>query len=258
MITVREVSKSFAEKKVLHEISVDFEPGKTNLIIGKSGSGKTVLLKSIIGLHKIDEGEILFSGKNLMAMNDKEKSELRKEMGMLFQGSALFDSLTVEENIKFPLDMFSEMTEHEKLDRLNFCLHRVNLEKVNKLFPAELSGGMQKRVAIARAIVLNPKYLFCDEPNSGLDPKTAIVIDKLISDITHEFQITTVINTHDMNSVMEIGEKVVFIHQGYKCWEGTSDEILDSSHEKLNDFIFASSFAKKMKSTFGQASSKGM
>lgn len=258
MITVENISKSFAGKQILFDVSVDFEPGKTNLIIGKSGSGKTVLLKSIIGLHNIDEGKILYRDANLVTMARKEMSKLRKEMGMLFQGSALFDSLTVEENIRFPLDMFSDMNETQKLDRVNFCLNRVNLDDVNKLFPGEISGGMQKRVAIARAIVLNPQYLFCDEPNSGLDPKTALVIDKLIKDITQEYNITTVVNTHDMNSVMEIGEKVVFIHEGRKCWEGTNEEILKSEHEALNDFIFASSFAKKMKNAIDQISSKSI
>jgi phospholipid/cholesterol/gamma-HCH transport system ATP-binding protein len=247
MIVVQNISKSFSGEKILNNISVEFEPGKTNLIIGKSGSGKTVLLKSIIGLHKVDQGSIIYSNKNIVKMSEKERSDLRKEMGMLFQGSALFDSLTVEENIRFPLDMFSSMSVKDKLNRVNFCLKRVNLDNVNKLFPAELSGGMQKRVAIARAIVLNPKYLFCDEPNSGLDPKTALVIDKLISDITKEYNMTTIVNTHDMNSVMEIGEKVVFIHKGNKCWEGSSNDILQSEDEALNDFIFASDFAKKMK-----------
>ena len=256
MIRVENISKSFATEKVLHNISVEFEPGKTNLIIGKSGSGKTVLLKSVIGLHTVDEGSIFYHKNDITAMTDKHKSQLRKEMGMLFQGSALFDSLSVEENIRFPLDMFTEMSEKDKLDRVNFCLNRVNLDKVNNLYPGELSGGMQKRVAIARAIVLNPKYLFCDEPNSGLDPKTALVIDKLIRDITQEYNITTVVNTHDMNSVMEIGDKVIFIHRGFKCWEGTNKEILESDHEALNDFIFASSFAKRMKESINQSSSK--
>ncbi len=253
MIVAENISKYFSGEQVLYNINVVFEPGKTNLIIGKSGSGKTVLMKSIIGLHQADEGKILYDNRNFLTMPAKEQRLLRKEMGMLFQGSALFDSLTVEENIRFPLDMFSNMTEKEKKDRVNFCLQRVNLENVNKLFPGELSGGMQKRVAIARAIVLNPRYLFCDEPNSGLDPKTALVIDKLISDITHEYNITTIVNTHDMNSVMEIGEKVVFIHNGKKCWEGNNDEILSSKDEALNDFIFASDFAKKMKSNIDKS-----
>lgn len=255
MIIAENISKFFNGEQKLFGINVEFEPGKTNLIIGKSGSGKTVLMKSIIGLFRADEGKILYNNRDFLVMTIKEQRNLRKEMGMLFQGSALFDSLSVEENIKFPLDMFSSMSEKEKHDRVNFCLKRVNLENANKLFPGELSGGMQKRVAIARAIVLNPKYLFCDEPNSGLDPKTALVIDKLISDITHEYNITTVINTHDMNSVMEIGEKVVFIHEGKKCWEGNNVDILNSTDSTLNDFIFASDFAKKMKENINQSSS---
>jgi phospholipid/cholesterol/gamma-HCH transport system ATP-binding protein len=247
MIIVDNISKSFFDNKVLHDISIKFEEGKTNLIIGRSGSGKTVLVKCIIGLHEVDEGDILYHGRNLVEMDLKQRQSLRREMGKLFQGSALFDSLSVEENIKFPLDMFTSMTEKEKINRVNFCLERVSLDNVNHLYPAELSGGMQKRVAIARAIVQNPKYLFCDEPNSGLDPITAIVIDNLISDITHEYNMTTIINTHDMNSVMEIGEKVVFIHNGEKAWEGTSEDILNTSHESLNDFVFASNLTKKIK-----------
>lgn len=247
MISVQNINKQFNGEQILFDISVEFEPGKTNLIIGKSGSGKTVLMKSIIGLHIVDSGKIIYDGRDFVAMGHKEQRNLRKEMGMLFQGSALFDSLTVEENIRFPLDMFSIMTEKEKRNRVDFCLNRVNLDNVNRLYPGEISGGMQKRVAIARAIVLNPKYLFCDEPNSGLDPQTALVIDDLISEITHEYNITTIINTHDMNSVMEIGEKVVFIHKGRKCWEGSSKEIMNSNDEALNDFIFASDFAKKVK-----------
>ncbi len=255
MIVAEKISKFFNNEQILHNINVVFEPGKTNLIIGKSGSGKTVLMKSIIGLHIAEQGSILYDNRDFLKMTLKEQRNLRKEMGMLFQGSALFDSLSVEENIRFPLDMFSSMTEKEKKERVDFCLNRVNLDNANKLLPGELSGGMQKRVAIARAIVLNPKYLFCDEPNSGLDPKTALVIDNLISDITHEYNITTIVNTHDMNSVMEIGEKVVFIHDGHKCWEGNSEEILNSKDVELNDFIFASSFAKKMKNSFDQTSS---
>ncbi len=255
MIVAENISKFFNGEQVLFDISVVFEPGKTNLIIGKSGSGKTVLMKSIIGLHIAEQGSILYDNRDFVNMESKERSLLRKEMGMLFQGSALFDSLTVEENVRFPLDMFSKMSEEEKKERVNFCLNRVNLDNVNKLYPAEISGGMMKRVAIARAIVLNPKYLFCDEPNSGLDPKTALVIDKLISDITHEYNITTVVNTHDMNSVMEIGEKVIFIHEGKKSWEGSSQEILSSTDASLNDFIFASSFAKKAKGNIDQTSS---
>jgi phospholipid/cholesterol/gamma-HCH transport system ATP-binding protein len=247
MILVEKVYKKFGKETVLKDISVTFDQGKTNLIIGRSGSGKTVLLKSIVGLHSVSEGSIYFDGRNFLEMTDKQKQELRKEMGMLFQGTALFDSLTVEENIIFPLQMFAEMTYEEKIERVNTCLKMVNLDNVNHLYPAELSGGMKKRVGIARAIVQSPKYLFCDEPNSGLDPITALVIDKLISDITHELNITTIVNTHDMNSVMEIGEKVVFIHEGVKCWEGTKDEVLHSDDKYLNNFVFASNLAKKIK-----------
>ncbi|MBN2611323.1 MAG: ATP-binding cassette domain-containing protein [Bacteroidales bacterium] len=247
MIVVEDISKSFGSETVLKNISVTFEKGKTNLIIGRSGSGKTVLMKSVVGLHEVDSGAIYFDGRDFVKMGTRQRQELRKEMGMLFQGSALFDSLTVEENVIFPLQMFSDMTEDEKIERVNFCLERVHLENANKLYPGELSGGMKKRVAIARAIVQNPKYLFCDEPNSGLDPKTAIVIDNLISEITHEFDITTIVNTHDMNSVMEIGEKVVFIYEGIKCWEGTKDEILTSDNNYLNDFVFASNLAKRIR-----------
>lgn len=247
MIVVENISKSFYGEPVLNDISVTFEKGKTNLIIGRSGSGKTVLMKSITGLHEVDSGSIYFDGRDFVNMSFKERKDIRKEMGMLFQGSALFDSLTVEENVMFPLQMFSDMSADEMLERVNFCLNRVNLENANRLYPAELSGGMKKRVAIARAIVQNPKYLFCDEPNSGLDPKTAIVIDNLISEITHEYNITTIVNTHDMNSVMEIGEKVVFIYEGIKCWEGSNNDIMNSSNEYLNDFVFASNLAKKIK-----------
>ena len=247
MIEVKNVFKSFGSEVVLSDISVTFDQGKTNLIIGRSGSGKTVLLKSIVGLHEIDRGEIYFDGRDFIKMNEYEKQDLRKEMGMLFQGSALFDSLTVEENIIFPLEMYTDMSYEEKLERVNACLKMVDLENVNALYPAELSGGMKKRVGIARAIVQFPKYLFCDEPNSGLDPITTLIIDNLISKITHELNITAIINTHDMNSVMEIGEKVVFIHEGYKCWEGTKNEILNSDDKYLNDFVFASNLAKKVK-----------
>jgi phospholipid/cholesterol/gamma-HCH transport system ATP-binding protein len=247
MITVNNIFKSFNDVPVLEGISVVFEKGKTNLIIGRSGSGKTVLMKCIVGLHEVDSGEILYDNRNFVNMNFNSRKEIRREIGMLFQGGALFDSLTVEENVMFPLNMFTNMGLSEKRDHTNLCLKRVDLDNVNKLYPGELSGGMKKRVAIARAIVQNPKYLFCDEPNSGLDPKTALVIDDLISEITHEYNITTVINTHDMNSVMEIGEKVVFIHEGHKSWEGTREEILDSDDENLNDFVFASNFAKKIK-----------
>jgi len=247
MIEVKDLYKSFSGESVLDDISVSFEKGKTNLIIGRSGSGKTVLMKCIVGLHEADKGSVFFDGRDFLKMNFKERQNLRREIGMLFQGSALFDSLTVEENVMFPLNMFSDMTPGDKTDRVNFCLKRVNLENENALYPGELSGGMKKRVAIARAIVQNPKYLFCDEPNSGLDPITALLIDDLISEITKEFDITTIVNTHDMNSVMEIGEKVVFIHEGRKCWEGTKEAILNSENVDLNDFVFASNFAKKIK-----------
>ncbi|MFN8211463.1 MAG: ATP-binding cassette domain-containing protein [Bacteroidales bacterium] len=247
MIRVSHLYKSFGERQVLTDINVSFEPGITNLIIGQSGSGKTVLLKSIIGLHDIDEGEIWYEDILFNKLDFKGKKEIRKEIGMLFQGSALFDSMTVEQNVRFPLDMFTDKSMEEKTERVNFCLKRVNIINSNDLFPAELSGGMRKRVAIARAISLNPKYLFCDEPNSGLDPKTAILIDDLISEITKEYNMTTIINTHDMNSVMEIGEKILFISDGVKCWEGNKGIILHSDSEKLNDFIFANSLAKQLK-----------
>lgn len=247
MIRVNHLYKSFNGHNVLEDISVVFEPGKTNLIIGQSGSGKTVLLKSIVGLHDIDEGEIWYEDKLFNKLDFLGKKEIRKEMGMLFQGSALFDSLTVEQNVIFPLEMFTDKTHEEKIDRVNFCLNRVNIKNANKLFPAELSGGMRKRVAIARAISLNPKYLFCDEPNSGLDPITAILIDALIKELTEEYSMTTIVNTHDMNSVMEIGEKIIFISEGVKCWEGNKNEILNSDCEKLNDFVFANALAKKLR-----------
>ncbi|MCK4852657.1 MAG: ATP-binding cassette domain-containing protein [Bacteroidales bacterium] len=247
MIEVRNISKSFGDHLVLDDISISFEKGKTNLIIGKSGSGKTVLLQSIVGLHEIDTGEILFDERDFTRMNFKQKKQVRKEFGMLFQGAALFDSFTVEENVRYPLDMFTDMTFDEKMERTNFCLQRVDMMNANKLFPAELSGGMRKRVGIARAITLNPRYLFCDEPNSGLDPQTAIRIDKLIREITGEFNITTIVNTHDMNSVMEIGDKVMFIYEGIKCWEGTKDDILNADNQYLNDFVFATNLAKTVK-----------
>jgi phospholipid/cholesterol/gamma-HCH transport system ATP-binding protein len=228
---------------------VVFEPGKTNLIIGQSGSGKTVLLKSIVGLHDIDEGEIWYGDILFNKLDFTSKKEIRKEMGMLFQGSALFDSLTVEQNVRFPLDMFTDKTAEEKTDRVNFCLTRVNIMNSNHLFPAELSGGMKKRVAIARAISLNPKYLFCDEPNSGLDPITAILIDDLIKELTEEYAMTTIVNTHDMNSVMEIGEKIIFISEGVKCWEGNKSEVFSSDNEKFNDFVFANSLAKQLRAS---------
>lgn len=251
MIEVRNVSKSFAGRKILDDINVVFEKGKTNLIIGQSGSGKTVLLKSIVGLHEVDCGQIIFAGKDFVSLNFDERKEIRKEMGMLFQGSALFDSKTIEENVMFPLNMFTELSYSDRIERVNFCLRRVNLENVNKLYPAEISGGMKKRVAIARAIALNPKYLFCDEPNSGLDPMTSIVIDNLIKEITQEYNITTIVNTHDMNSVMEIGDKVVFIYQGKILWEGSNEDILNSDNKNLNDFIFASPLSKQIKKLLG-------
>ena len=249
MIRVKNLDKSFDGRKVLDNISVSFEPGKTNLIIGRSGSGKTVLIKSIIGLHEVDSGEIWFENILFNKLGFDEKKEIRKEMGMLFQGSALFDSLTVEQNVRFPLDMFTSKSLGEKTDRVNFCLNRVNILNANKLFPSELSGGMKKRVAIARAISLNPKYLFCDEPNSGLDPITAILIDELIKELTEEYSMTTVVNTHDMNSVMEIGEKIVFINEGIICWEGNKDEILHSNCAILNDFVFANALAKQLRTS---------
>lgn len=247
MIEVKNLTKRFADNVVLDDISVRFEKGQTNLIIGQSGSGKTVLLKSIVGLLDVDEGEIWFDDRLYTELSFKAKKEVRKEIGMLFQGSALFDSLTVEKNIMFPLNMFTDLNYKEKMERVNFCLERVNIIEANKLFPSELSGGMQKRVAIARAIALNPKYLFCDEPNSGLDPKTAILIDNLIQEITEEFQITTIVNTHDMNSVMEIGAKVIFIYEGKKLWEGNNEEILHTKCKELNDFVFATNLAKKLR-----------
>ncbi len=248
MIEVKNLYKSFDGNEVLKDVSAQFEKGKTNLIIGRSGSGKTVLLKSILGLYEIDRGEIWYMDRNLTEMSQKEIKKMRKEIGMVFQGGALFDSISVEGNVRFPLDMFTRMSAKEKAGRVEFCLGHVNIEKhAFKLFPSEISGGMQKRVAIARAIALNPKYLFCDEPNSGLDPETATVIDKLIQRLTREFQMTTIINTHDMNSVIEIGESVLFISKGEKEWVGTKHEILNSGNKKLNDFIFANKLYAQMR-----------
>lgn len=247
MIEIKNISKSFGEKSVLKEVSAIMMPGKTNLIIGASGSGKTVLIKIMVGLMTPDTGSVLYEGKDIINIDPKQLKEIRTQIGMLFQGSALFDSQTVEQNVMFPLDMFTKQTRKEKLMRANEVLERVNLQGANLKYPSEISGGMKKRVALARAIVLNPKYLFCDEPNSGLDPKTSIVIDELIDDITKEYNITTIINTHDMNTVMERGDHIVYMHQGYKKWEGTKEEIIFSKDEDLNDFIFASGFLKHTK-----------
>lgn len=248
---MKKLNKGFDNKQVLYDISAGFEAGKVNLIIGKSGSGKTVLLKSMIGLLPVDSGEILYDGRDIACMSDREMKGVRQELGVVFQGGALFDSLSVLENVLFPLNMFSSLTKQEKQERALFCLQRVNLKDAERLYPADLSGGMKKRVAIARAIVLQPKYLFCDEPNSGLDPLTAIVIDNLLSEITHEYGMTTVINTHDMNSVFEIGEHVVFIHEGRKGWEGTHEEILRSTDKALNEFLFTSKFNRMVKEKLG-------
>ncbi len=247
MIRIDHISKSFGDKLVLDDISTTFERGKCSLIIGSSGSGKTVMLKSIIGLHEPDSGEVWFDDVLFNSADENSRKRIRSQIGMLFQGSALFDFATAEQNVMFPLDFFTDMSYEEKLDRVNFCLQRVALENVNHKYPSELSGGMQKRVGIARAIALNPGYLFCDEPNSGLDPLTSIHIDRLIQEITCEYDITTVINTHDMNSVLEIGDKITFIYQGQKKWEGSRDEIFDSDCQNLNDFVFASKMARQLK-----------
>ncbi|MDD3739851.1 MAG: ATP-binding cassette domain-containing protein [Bacteroidales bacterium] len=249
MIEVKNVNKSFDNQHVLKDINASFEPGKINMIIGRSGSGKTVLLKSIIGLKIPETGEIFFNGREFIRANIKFKREIRKELGMVFQGGALFTSLTVEDNIMFPLNLFTNLTKKEKLSRVNFCLERVNIQNANKQFPSEISGGMQKRVAIARAIALNPKYLFCDEPNSGLDPQTAILIDQLIHNITVEYNMTTIVNTHDMNSVMEIADSIIFIYEGHKWWQGGREDIFNSDNKELNDFVFASELCKKIKKT---------
>lgn len=247
MIEAINISKSLGNLKVLDNISVKFDPGKTNLVIGQSGSGKTVFLKCLIGLFDPDEGSVMYDDVVFNKLPFKAKKKIRQKVGMMFQGGALFDSATVIENIMYPLDMFTQLSFQEKKERARFCLDRVDIKDAGHLFPAEISGGMQKRVALARAIALNPDYLFCDEPNSGLDPKTAILIDALIKEITEEFNMTTVVNTHDMNSVMEIGEKVVFIYQGRKLWEGSNKDILDSSNEELNQFVFANNLAKQLK-----------
>ena len=247
MIEVKNIRKSFGDKIVLDDVSAIMEPGKTNLIIGSSGSGKTVFMKCMVGLLKPDSGNILYEGKDLTNIDPQDLKEIRTQIGMLFQGSALFDSMTVENNVRFPLDMFTKTTKKEKLTRVNEVLSRVNLEGANKKFPAEISGGMKKRVALARALGLNPKYLFCDEPNSGLDPQTSLVIDKLIKELTLEFNMTTIINTHDMNTVMESGDHIVYMHKGKKKWEGSSRDIIFSEDQDLNEFIFASEFLTKAK-----------
>lgn len=247
MIEVRNLTKSFGDKVVLDNINVTFETGKTNLIIGQSGSGKTVLMKNLVGLLQPTSGEVLYDDRDFTRMSKKEKVLIRREMGMIFQSAALFDSLNVLENVMFPLDMFSTMNYRERVKRAQECLDRVNLKEAQQKYPGEISGGMQKRVAIARAIVMNPKYLFCDEPNSGLDPKTSLVIDELLSGITKDYNMTTIINTHDMNSVMGIGENICFIYQGHKEWQGNKDEVMTSTNEKLNDLVFASDLFRKVK-----------
>lgn len=247
MIKVEKLRKSFDGIEVLKGVDAQFIAGKTNLIIGQSGSGKTVFVKSLVGLHEIDGGEISYDDRTLGNLNREERKELRKEMGVVFQGNALFDSISIEDNVAFGLSMFGRMTDEEKRDRANFCLKRVNLENVGHKFPGELSGGMQKRVAIARAISMNPKYLFCDEPNSGLDPRTSIVIDNLLKEITEEYSMTTIINTHDMNSVMEIGDNIILIEKGCKAWEGDSNDIMTSDNESINSFVFSSRLFKKIK-----------
>ena len=249
MIEVKNLTKSFGDKTVLRGINARFETGKTNLIIGQSGSGKTVLMKNLVGLLHPTSGEVLYDGRDFVGMTKREQVMMRREMGMIFQGAALFDSMSVRDNVQFPLDMFSSLNYADRVRRAEECLARVNLVEAANKYPDEISGGMQKRVAIARAIVLNPKYLFCDEPNSGLDPQTSLVIDHLLSDITHEYGITTIINTHDMNSVMGIGENIIFIYKGTKEWQGVSADIMGSTNERLTDFIFASDLLKKMKRT---------
>lgn len=247
MIELINVSKYFGERQVLKSINTRFEDGKVNLIIGRSGSGKTVMMKNLIGLLAPEEGEILYNGRNFNKFTEKEKESIRSEMGMVFQGAALFDSMTIQDNVMFPLTMLTRQSYDEKLERVNFCLKRVDLEGSNNLYPAELSGGMKKRAAIARAIACNPRYLFCDEPNSGLDPKTSLLIDELIFEITHEFGITTVVNTHDINSVITIGETISFIYQGNLEWRGSKDNVLTSDNPKLNDFIFAQPLTQRIR-----------
>ena len=252
MIEVKNIHKTFGENEVLKDITASFHKGKVNMIIGQSGQGKSVLAKCIVGLHEVNSGQIMYDDRDFCNMNRSEKKEIHKEIGMLFQGAALFDSLTVEENVMFPLTMFTKMSKAEMLERVNFCLDRVNLTGRNNLFPSECSGGMQKRVAIARAIAMNPKYLFCDEPNSGLDPKTSIVIDNLIREITYEYNITTIVITHDMNSVIEIGDNILFIHQGQNWWQGDRNSIITTDNPEINDFVYASEFMKEIKETMKQ------
>ncbi|MDQ3193030.1 MAG: ATP-binding cassette domain-containing protein [Bacteroidota bacterium] len=247
MIEVKNLYKSFGDLQVLKDINIQFVKGKTNVIIGQSGSGKTVLLKCLVGLHDIDQGQVIFEGNTFHDMPLNDKKEIRKELGMLFQGGALFDYMTVEENVRFPLTMFTKMSIAEQKERTDFCLERVNLIKAKHLYPAEISGGMQKRVAIARAISMNPKYLFCDEPNSGLDPTTAIIIDNLIAELTEEYNMTTIVITHDMNSVMEIGDYINFLYKGEIAWKGEKNEILHTNNTEINDFVYASKFMKKLK-----------
>lgn len=249
MIEVKNINKSFAGNQILFDVSSKFDPGKVNLIIGQSGQGKSVLAKCMVGLHEVDQGSVLFNDRNFCQMKPSEKKEIRKEIGMLFQGSALFDSMTVEENIKFPLIMFKKMSSKEMINRVNFCLDVVGLNGKNKLFPAECSGGMQKRIGIARAIAMNPKYLFCDEPNSGLDPKTAIKIDSLIKELTYEFNMTTIVITHDMNSVMEIGDNILFINEGKNWWEGSKSSIITTKNAEVSDFVYASGFMKEIRNS---------
>ena len=252
MIEVKNINKTFGDNEVLKDINASFHKGKVNMIIGQSGQGKSVLAKCIVGLHDVNSGQIMYDDRDFCNMNRSEKKEIHKEIGMLFQGAALFDSLTVQENVMFPLTMFTKMSKAEMLERVNFRLDRVNLTGRNKLFPSECSGGMQKRVAIARAIAMNPKYLFCDEPNSGLDPKTSIVIDNLIREITYEYNITTIVITHDMNSVIEIGDNILFIHQGKNWWQGDRNSIITTDNPEINDFVYASEFMKEIKETMKQ------
>ncbi len=247
MIEVQHISKSFSGRKILDDVSLVFETGKTNLVIGGSGSGKTVLMKCLVALYTVDEGDILYDGRQFSKSTEEDKRLLRKDFGMVFQGGALFDSQTVWENVAFPLQMFSSMHESEIKDRVEFCLNRVNLNAAYQLYPSQISGGMKKRVAIARAIALNPKYLFCDEPNSGLDPKTSIVIDNLIQEITEEYNITTVVNTHDMNSVLEIGQKIIYLNKGQKWWEGDKNSILETDNKEVNDFVYASELFQRIR-----------